>query len=125
MDIQKSVLEQQTRITVTVEVDKAKYEQFRKIFDEQSWKDFVNYCVNSGHLDEVLGDNPELMAAFLKAQTERQAREAKQTEVKPEILFTLTGEQARRHIEDGDTLSATVYTKEEDGEDRIEFYLTG
>lgn len=59
------------RITITVDVDRTKYKQFRRMFDQQSWIEFVDYCINSGHLDEVLGENPELMAEFVKAQNER------------------------------------------------------
>ena len=63
-------------VTVTLTLDKAKYEQFRRMFDEQSWIEFVDYCVNGGHLDEILGENPELMASFLQKQSKR-LREAK------------------------------------------------
>jgi hypothetical protein len=58
-------------IATIIKVKSAKYEQFRRMFDEQSWQDFVDYCINSGHIDEVLGDNPDLMAEFLKDQNER------------------------------------------------------
>jgi len=73
MKIQKQVTENKSEIEImtTIKVDAKKYRQFRRTFDEQSWIDFVDYCVNSGHLDEGLGQHPGLRASFLELQSER------------------------------------------------------
>lgn len=68
---QKSKDSKYIEVTTTFEVDRVKYEKFRRIFDQQSWKEFVEWAAGHGLLDEVLGANPEIMQWFLEAQDER------------------------------------------------------
>lgn len=111
------------QLTVTLEVDKATYEEFKSRFDETSFREVAASVMDDTM--EQFNDDPAVREYWLDRQAARNQREAKKAEAKPPILFTLTGEQAREHIENGNILSCTTYTKAEDGEDKVEFYLSG
>jgi hypothetical protein len=113
-------LGKKVKVPTILEVDKATYEEFRKTYDEISFVDMASSVMVDTM--EQFTDNPGDDTYWLPAQRERerQAKEAKQTEAKPEILFTLKGEQARRLIENRDILSSTHYPDK----DIVEFYLT-
>lgn len=66
----ESIEESEVRITVTFDVDRTRYEQFRRMFDLQSESEFVSWALE-GLLEEVTGKNPGLMSEFLNAQNER------------------------------------------------------
>lgn len=111
------------KVNVTLNMRKDVYEEFTRLFDAKRQQEWFNWAAND-LTKHLLWEGPEILQEWLDYQRESQRKEAKQTETKSEILFTLTG-KARRHIEHGDVLSCTYYRKEEDGEDRLEFYLSG
>ncbi|MGI0019075.1 MAG: hypothetical protein ACREAY_01245 [Nitrososphaera sp.] len=57
-------------VTVTMDLDKNKYDSFRRTYDAISEREFFSNCMD-GHLDEMMGRNPELMAEYLEWQNER------------------------------------------------------
>ena len=57
-------------VTVTLDLSKNRYESFRRMFDAQTERYFFSNSINS-HLGEINGDNPDLMADYLKWQNER------------------------------------------------------
>lgn len=82
MTNQKNVAEQTNinsqretiKVNVTIDVDRTKYEQFRRIFDAQSESEFVSWALDN-LWDEVTGRNPDVLADFLTAQNKRLAKQ--------------------------------------------------
>lgn len=112
------------KVTVTLDMRKDVYEEFTRLFDATSQQEWFNWATND-LTKHLVWEAPEHLHEWLESQRERQRKEAETKKIKPQILFTLTGEQAREHIENGNILSCTTYTKAEDGEDKVEFYLSG
>lgn len=62
--------DEEIEVTVTMHLNKNKYESFRRMFDAQSEREFFSNCMD-GRLDEMNGTNPDLMADYLRYQNER------------------------------------------------------
>ena len=58
------------QVAVTLNLDKQKYETFRRTFDIESQTEAFSNFIND-LLDAMNGSNPELMADYLQGQNER------------------------------------------------------